>query len=338
MSGGDRRGLRPARALPDGRGRDRRRLESASTHSSGVAAPRGQRRLVCHYGSPPERRLPWLVRAVHGRLDPQARRRRGPSSALLQGLRAAAGRDGDERVVAAPLALRRGAHVSRRCIHGFPDFQLRLSRERPAARVVPRGRWHVPIAVAGPSRYLDLPIYHLETLRPREERERKASVRAGAARGCARRARLQPGRLPPGASGRAARGRAAGGCNARSTCVSPWRGRRRGPHRAAPGTRRGTRSTCALDGLGGGTTPPRCQPARPPRRARWAGACSSVELRPQPQRERSVSRVRSDRSGATDRREAGRRFRRRLAPGAEQCARRLARSRPAGQRTRARRP
>ena len=55
----------------------------------------------------------------------------------------------------------------------LPDFQLRLSVNDPRLVAFP-GVLHVPIAVAGPSRYLDLPIYHLETLRPREERERKA--------------------------------------------------------------------------------------------------------------------------------------------------------------------
>jgi hypothetical protein len=55
-----------------------------------------------------------------------------------------------------------------------PDYQARLVRNDPAALVFP-DETHVPIAPLGPSRYLELPIYHADcVLNSLEAREAKA--------------------------------------------------------------------------------------------------------------------------------------------------------------------
>jgi hypothetical protein len=56
-----------------------------------------------------------------------------------------------------------------------PDFQLRLSVNDPRLVRFP-GVTHVPLEVDGPALYSDAPIYHLDLLRPQDERERKADA------------------------------------------------------------------------------------------------------------------------------------------------------------------
>jgi hypothetical protein len=124
------------------------------------------------YAPPPERMLPWLYAQCSGdwilKLDDDE----VPSTTLLESLRAAA----DPSVT----------HVwfPRRWLFGsvdtyldaapwVPDFQLRLSVNDSRFVRFP-GVLHIPIEVVGPARYVDAPIYHLEALRPRAEREQKA--------------------------------------------------------------------------------------------------------------------------------------------------------------------
>lgn len=123
------------------------------------------------YEPPVERTLPWLYARCSGdwilRLDDDE----VPGRRFLDDLRDAA----DPAVTQ--------VWFTRRWLFGgpgsylasapwVPDFQLRLSVND--ARVVHfPGIVHIPLEVAGAARYSDAPIYHLELLRPREERERK---------------------------------------------------------------------------------------------------------------------------------------------------------------------
>jgi hypothetical protein len=126
------------------------------------------------YAPPPERMLPWLYAQCRGdwilKLDDDE----VPGRAFLDGLRDAA----DPAVT----------HVwfPRRWLFGdadgyldaapwVPDFQLRLSVNDERLVRFP-GVLHVPVEVAGPARYADAPIYHLDLLRPREERELKVAA------------------------------------------------------------------------------------------------------------------------------------------------------------------
>ena len=127
--------------------------------------------ILVPYAPPAERTLPWLYSQCTGdwilKLDDDE----VPSAALLGSLRDAA----DPAVT----------HVwfPRRWLFGdvgtyldaapwVPDFQLRLSANDSRLVRFP-GVQHVPIDVVGPARYVDAPIYHLDLLRPRSEREQK---------------------------------------------------------------------------------------------------------------------------------------------------------------------
>lgn len=123
------------------------------------------------YEPPPERLLPWLYAQCGGdwilKLDDDE----VPSAAFLEGLRAAA----DPSVTHVWFPRRwlfggAGAYLDAR--PWVPDFQLRLSVNDSRLVRFP-GVLHVPIEVVGPARYSETPIYHLEVLRPRAERELK---------------------------------------------------------------------------------------------------------------------------------------------------------------------
>jgi hypothetical protein len=124
------------------------------------------------FAPPVERTLPWLYAQCSGdwilRLDDDE----VPSQALLDGLRELAADD--------------VTHVwlPRRWLHGdgyldaypwVPDFQLRLTVNDPRLVRFP-GVTHVPLEVAGAARYADAPLYHLDLLRPLQERLDKAAA------------------------------------------------------------------------------------------------------------------------------------------------------------------
>ena len=124
------------------------------------------------YAPPPERLLPWLYAQCTGdwilKLDDDE----VPSAALLSGLREAA--DPSVTHVWFPRRwLFDSADTYLDATPWVPDFQLRLSVNDSRLVRFP-GVLHVPIEVAGPARYVDAPIYHLDLLRPHAERERKA--------------------------------------------------------------------------------------------------------------------------------------------------------------------
>jgi hypothetical protein len=126
------------------------------------------------YEPPPEALLSWLYGRCRGdwilKLDDDE----APSRALLDGLADAA--DASVTHVWLPRRwLYGGPRTYLAADPWLPDFQLRLSVNDPRLVRFP-GLLHVPLEVAGPARYLDAPIYHLETLRPREERERKVEA------------------------------------------------------------------------------------------------------------------------------------------------------------------
>ena len=123
------------------------------------------------YAPPVERTLPWLYAQCGGdwifKLDDDE----VPSVALLESLRAAA----DPAVTHVWFPRRwlfggSGTYLDAR--PWVPDFQLRLSVNDSRLVSFP-GVQHVPVDVVGPARYADTPIYHLDLLRPRAERERK---------------------------------------------------------------------------------------------------------------------------------------------------------------------
>jgi len=123
------------------------------------------------YASPPERMLPWLYAQCSGdwifKLDDDE----APSAVLLEGLRAAA----DPSVTQVWFPRRwlfgdTGTYLDAR--PWVPDYQLRLSVNDGRLVRFP-GVLHVPLEVDGPAAYVDLPIYHLDLLRPRAERESK---------------------------------------------------------------------------------------------------------------------------------------------------------------------
>jgi hypothetical protein len=147
--------------------------DRADTAALGPVRERADRVVLVPYAPPPGRMLPWLYAQCTGdwvlRLDDDE----VPSRALLDGLRSLA----DPSVT----------HVwlPRRWLYGgedtyldawpwVPDFQLRLSVNDPRLVRFPAVR-HIPVEVAGPARYASEPIYHLDLLRPRAERERKVA-------------------------------------------------------------------------------------------------------------------------------------------------------------------
>ena len=121
---------------------------------------------------PVERTLPWLYARCAGswilRLDDDE----VPSRSLLDTVRELASDEATN--VWLP---RRWLHPDARRVldtHPWvPDFQLRLSVNDPRLVRFP-GLTHVPIEVAGAARYAAAPVYHLDLLRPYEERVRKA--------------------------------------------------------------------------------------------------------------------------------------------------------------------
>lgn len=123
------------------------------------------------YAPPPERMLPWLYAQCSGdwilKLDDDE----VPSAALLDCLPAMA----DPAVTHLWFPRRwlfgdAGTYLD--AFPWVPDFQLRLSVNDSRLVRFP-GVLHVPIEVAGPARYADVPIYHLDLLRPHAERESK---------------------------------------------------------------------------------------------------------------------------------------------------------------------
>jgi hypothetical protein len=138
------------------------------------APPAADRVFRIPYEAPFERTTAWLYAQCRGdwilRLDDDE----VPSASLLAAL---------PELVAADVT-----HVwlPRRWLFGgpdryldahpwIPDFQLRLSVNDPRLVRFP-GITHVPLEVAGAARYAEQPLYHLDLLRPREERERKAAA------------------------------------------------------------------------------------------------------------------------------------------------------------------
>lgn len=123
------------------------------------------------YEPPPERMLPWLYAQCSGEWILKLDDDEVPSAALLAGLHAAA----DPSVTHVWFPRRwlfgdAGTYLDAR--PWVPDFQLRLSANDSRLVRFP-GVLHVPIEVVGPARYVDMPIYHLEVLRPRADRELK---------------------------------------------------------------------------------------------------------------------------------------------------------------------
>jgi hypothetical protein len=124
------------------------------------------------YAPPPERMLPFLYSLCRCEWILKMDDDEVPSVALLEGARRAI----DSSVT--------HAWIPRRWVYGgpgtylathpwVPDFQLRLSLNDDRLVRFP-GTLHVPIEVLGPARYLEAPLYHLDLLRPRAEREAKA--------------------------------------------------------------------------------------------------------------------------------------------------------------------
>jgi hypothetical protein len=134
----------------------------------GAAASLIDRLFVFPYADPPERAFQWLHEQTSGdwvfRIDDDE----APSAALLE-------------LLAAPPADVAHAYVPRRWLwqDGWldqfpwrPDWQLRLAR-RDAVSFP--GLMHVPVRGAGPARYVEAPLYHLDLLRAdRETRAAKA--------------------------------------------------------------------------------------------------------------------------------------------------------------------
>ncbi|HEY2219831.1 MAG TPA: hypothetical protein VGH35_10845 [Gaiellaceae bacterium] len=126
------------------------------------------RLLVFPYADPPERAFQWLHEQTSGewvfRIDDDE----APSAALLD-------------LLSAPPADVAHAYIPRRWLwrDGWldqfpwrPDWQLRLTR-RDAVSFP--GLMHVPVRAAGPARYVEAPLYHLDLLRAdREARLAKA--------------------------------------------------------------------------------------------------------------------------------------------------------------------
>jgi hypothetical protein len=126
------------------------------------------------YASPPGRTLPWLYAQCNAgwvlRLDDDEI----PSRALLDALPGLA--DTSVTHVWLPRRWLFGSEVTYLdALPWVPDFQLRLSVNDPRLVRFP-GIRHVPIEVAGPARYSSAPLYHLDLLRPRVERERKVEA------------------------------------------------------------------------------------------------------------------------------------------------------------------
>lgn len=126
------------------------------------------------YAPPMERTLPWLYARCRGdwilRLDDDE----VPGRALLEGVRELVGATWTH--VWLPRRWLWGAPDTYLAAHPWqPDFQLRLSVSDRRLLRFP-GLTHVGLAVDGPGRYVEAPIYHAELLRPREEREAKAAA------------------------------------------------------------------------------------------------------------------------------------------------------------------
>ncbi|HET7145854.1 MAG TPA: hypothetical protein VFI10_01550 [Gaiellaceae bacterium] len=146
--------------------------DRADLHALGRVPELADRLLLVPFEPPVERTLPWLYAQCRGswilRLDDDE----VPSQTLLDELAELA--TGEVTHVWLP---RRWLHPDARTYldaHPWaPDFQLRLS-VNDARLVRFPGITHVPLEVAGAARYARAPLYHLDLLRPYDERRAKA--------------------------------------------------------------------------------------------------------------------------------------------------------------------